>query len=773
MPDVRPAGRRSLVKVALPVPVRRAFTYSVEGEAPPVGVRVVVPFSGRTMVGWVLGPGHEVPRVRAVRSVLDTDPVIGDELLKLARWMADYYVAPLGIVLRAMLPARMASASARRPRPRMRAVVTVARPIGTLDELESTFGRAVRQREAYERLQEAGGRKTLAALGESGFSRSVIRGLEARGLVRVTREPVLRDPFGDQPAGNAKTLVPTAGQRGVLEPMCAAMGEGGGTFLLHGVTSSGKTLVYIELIRRVLERGGGAVVLVPEIALTPQTVSRFRGAFGDLVAVLHSGLSDGERYDAWTQLRSGERRIAIGPRSAVFAPVADIGAIVVDEEHDGSYKQSESPRYHARDVAVVRAAKSGALCVLGSATPSLESWQNARSGKYALLELPDRVGGGVLPDVRVVDLRSRPAPGAEGPVGPPEPGVGGRGAVPTAPPDSRAHPADPPPRTLSPGLADALRERLERGEQTILLLNRRGYASFALCETCGAVGECFQCSVSMTLHRGRGLMICHHCGHTEVPARSCAHCGSRDLSFGGLGTEQVERILLECFPGARVARMDVDTTRGKWSHRDILDRVRAGKVDILLGTQMIAKGLDFPRVTLVGVINADIGLHLPDFRSCERTFQLLAQVAGRAGRARLPGEVIVQTYVPDHYVIRAAVAHDYRGFADRELEARRDPPYPPRVRMGRVLLSSPVQKDALASAERLGSWLRGRRGPWPDVLGPAPAPIEKLHGRFRWHVLLRGSVSDVGRAFRRIADDFRPVGKDVRVSLDRDPQQLM
>lgn len=751
MADVRPAGRRSLIRVALPVPVRRSFTYGVTGEVPAAGVRVEVPFGKRTLVGWVLGPGAEVPRVREVRSVLDTEPVVGDELLGLARWMSDYYVAPVGIVLKAMLPARMASAAGNRPLPRMRAVVTVVRSIGTLDELEDTFGRARRQREAYERLQEAGGKRTLAALAEGGFSRSVIRGLEAKGLARVTREPVLRDSFGDQPAGDGKTLAPTTAQRGVLQRMYAALGDGGGTFLLHGVTSSGKTLVYIELIRRVLERGGGALMLVPEIALTPQTVSRFRGAFGDLVAVLHSGLSAGERYDAWNQLRSGERRIAIGPRSAVFAPVAHIGAIVVDEEHDGSYKQSESPRYHARDVAVVRAARNGALCVLGSATPSLESWLNARSGKYALLELPDRVGGGMLPDVRVVDLRLRPAPSGS----------------------PRTQPGDPPPRTLSPGLTAALRRRLERGEQTILLLNRRGYASFALCEVCGAVGECFQCSVSMTLHRGRGLMICHHCGHTEAPIRECAHCGSRDLSFGGLGTEQVERILLQCFPGARVARMDVDTTRGKWSHRDILDRVRTGRVDILLGTQMIAKGLDFPRVTLVGVINADIGLHLPDFRSCERTFQLLAQVAGRAGRARLPGEVIVQTHVPDHYVIRAAVAHDYRGFADRELEARRDPPYPPRVRMARILLSSPVQKDALAAAERLGEWLRARRGPWPDVLGPAPAPIEKLHGRFRWHVLLRGRVSEVGRALLAVAEGFRPAGRDVRVSLDRDPQQLM
>ena len=760
--DVTPAGRQSLVKVALPIPVRRAFTYSVAGEPPPVGARVLVPFRNRTVVGWVLGSGTKVPGVRAVRSVMDSEPVLGDELLAVARWLADYYVAPMGIVLKAMLPARMASASSALRGPRLRAVVTVARSIGTLDELESTFGRAPRQREAYERLQESGGTRTLAALVESGFSRSVVRGLEAKGLARVTREPVLRDPFADDPVEDGPPLVPTPAQSGVQNRMSAALDDGGGTFLLHGVTSSGKTLVYVELIRRVLERGGGAVVLVPEIALTPQTVSRFRRAFGDLVAVLHSGLSDGERYDAWHQLRSGVRRIAIGPRSAVFAPVADIGVIVVDEEHDGSYKQSESPRYHARDVAVVRAARTGAVCVLGSATPSLESWRNARAGKYTLLELPHRVGGGVLPDVRVVDMRSRPSAGSA-------PGPEGRAGA----RDTRPNPADPPARILSPGLTGALRERLERGEQTMLLLNRRGYASFALCEACGAVGECFQCSVSMTLHRGRALMICHHCGHTEAPREQCAQCGAHGLSFGGLGTEQVERILLQYFPGARVARMDMDTTRGKWSHRDILDRVRTGRVDILLGTQMIAKGLDFPRVTLVGVINADIGLHLPDFRSCERTFQLLAQVAGRAGRAHLPGEVVVQTYVPEHYVIRAAVAHDYRGFVERELETRRDPPYPPHLRMARILVSSPVQTDALACADRMGRWLRGHRAPWPEVLGPAPAPIEKLHGRFRWHLLLRGGVAAVGRALAAVAADFRPGGGDVRVSLDRDPQQLM
>ena len=754
-----PASGKAFVQVALPVPVRQLFTYRVEGAAPPPGARVKVPFRDRTLTGWVLGPGSEVPRVRDVMAVLHSGPRVGDELLGLARWIADYYVAPVGIVLKTMLP------TGRKAGPKKQLVARVVHEIGTLSEIDHVFGSARRQRQAFERLLAAGGTQTLVALQENGFSRAVVKGLEKKGLVAVGEEVVLRDPFRGESAPDGPVLTPTPAQRHVLKKLTEGLETGGGTFLLHGVTSSGKTLVYIDLIRRVLARGQGAVMLVPEIALTPQTVSRFRAAFGDLVAVLHSGLSDGERFDAWTELESGRKRIAIGARSAVFAPLPRVGAIVVDEEHDGSYKQSETPRYHGRDVAVVRAKRAGAVCVLGSATPALESWANAKSGKYTLLELPDRVGGGTLPDVHVVDLRSRGGPEATqtAPVA--------SGTGPTAP--SPSSPPTPPEHVISPRLRRLLRQRFERKEQTILLLNRRGYASFALCQSCGDVLDCRHCSVSMTLHRARQQMICHHCGHSEAPPRRCARCGSSDVSYRGLGTEQVERILLESLPGIRVARMDVDTTGGKWSHRDILDRVRSGDVDILLGTQMIAKGLDFPRVTLVGVINADIGLHFPDFRSCERTFQLLAQVAGRAGRGRLPGEVVIQTYVPDHYVVRAAVAHDYHGFVERELATRTDPPYPPGVRMARILLSSPVQADALAAAEALRAWLTTRTGNGPEVLGPAPAPIEKLHGRYRWHVLLRGGAVDVGKVLVAVADHFRAPGTDVRVSLDRDPLHLM
>ncbi|MDH5590324.1 MAG: primosomal protein N', partial [Gemmatimonadota bacterium] len=472
-----------------------------------------------------------------------------------------------------------------------------------------------------------------------------------------------------------------------------------------------------------------------------------RSHFGDMVAVLHSGLSDGERYDAWRQLRSGEKRLAVGARSALFAPLEDLGVVVVDEEHDGSYKQSEAPRYHARDLAVMRARECGAVCVLGSATPSLETWHNARSGKFTLLSLPERVGGATLPDVRVVDLRSK----------------------------KETRPAGWTERVLSPPLVEAVEERLRKEEQVILLLNRRGYASFVQCRECGEVDECPNCSVSLTYHRLTHRLVCHHCRHEAEAPQRCGRCGGGDLSYKGLGTEQVERVTAETFAGARIARMDVDTTSGKWAHQKILSRVESGDVDILLGTQMIAKGLDFPRVTLVGVINADVGIHLPDFRASERTFQLLSQVAGRAGRGKLGGEVIIQTSIPEHYAIRAAVQHDFVGFASRELEERRRPEYPPHVRLANVVLSSPDREAAASAAEAAARWLRSEGGATgPAVVGPAPAPIEKLHGRWRWHFLVRsGSHARLGRAIRRLAEDFTLPPGDVRMAIDRDPVALL
>ncbi len=819
--------------MALPLPIHRTFTYGVDGSPPPVGTRVLVPFRRTERIGWVVGPGEDGPikGLRKVLSVLDREPTVTPDVLELCRWMADYYVSPLGIALRAALPAVLSDVSrdyvtwvgetsgleGLRPRERKvaehlssragaqrvatlrralgmgsvwtelraleaaglldheavppaepsvktRRVVRVIRNPGTLEEREELFGRAGRQREAFDLLQASGGAAELAHLtAEEGFSRSVVTGLEEKGLVEVADEEEIRDPFAAEPPRVPPNLIPTPAQRAALTALVAALDEERPSpFLLQGITGSGKTLVYIELLREVLARGRTGIVLVPEISLTPQTVSRFRAHFGDQIAVLHSGLSDGERYDAWRLLRSGERRVAVGARSALFAPLERLGLVVVDEEHDGSYKQSEAPRYQARDLAVVRARAHGAVCVLGSATPSLESRHNVDTGKFRRLELPERAGGASLPEVRVVDLReARRKGGGDGSGAGAAAGRGPGGGI------------------FSPQLVAAVEARLKKGEQVILLLNRRGYSSFVQCRSCGEVERCENCSVSLTYHRVTRRIVCHHCRfEAEAPSR-CPRCGSDDLSFRGVGTEQVERVAVETFPGARIARMDVDTTSGKWAHQRILDRVERREVDVLLGTQMIAKGLDFPNVTLVGVVNADVGLHLPDFRASERTFQLLSQVAGRAGRGALGGEVLIQTSMPEHYAVRAAVAHDYEGFAARELEERRRPRYPPHVRLANVVLSSPDQELVVEAAEGAVRWLKrklatGIAGEEVELVGPAPAPIERLHGRWRWHFLLRTeSPRALGLAAHAVVARHRLPSGDVRLALDRDPVALL
>jgi len=839
-----------LVDVALPLPIPRVFTYRVEEDGLAAGTRVLVPFRGRRLIGWVTGPGAEPVepvRVRAVSAVLDREPTVPPDLLRLCRWVADYYAAPLGQVLRAALPTLLSDT--RRPEPpvRTRRILRLTRELPSLQERDELFGRARRQRACYEAVEGLGGSAEVAHLtGQLGFSLAVLHGLVARGVAEITEHEVERDPFADVPAPPPPRFELTPAQRRARDALVAAAaaaagkgGEapGGGTepdlrpFLLLGVTGSGKTLVYIELLREVVERQGrGAIVLVPEIALTPQTVARFRSHFGDRVAVLHSALSDGERFDAWRALRSGAKRIVVGARSSVFAPVQDLGAIIVDEEHEGTYKQSdEAPRYHAREVAIMRAQMSGAVCVLGSATPSLESWHNAQTGKFRLLELPERVEGRPLPPVRVIDMRGRPgpspAPGEGGGVSAPPPreaggtasplhlpgegggastpllhrpgeggGTSGGGAPATSPHLPGGGVPAPVPHlpgggtsgggrrqeVLAPELVEAIRLRLERGEQVILLLNRRGYATFIQCRDCGNVWRCRQCNVTLTYHRARRRLVCHYCFHEEPPPITCDRCASGDLSFRGIGTEQVERAVIETFPTARVARMDVDTTSGKWSHHEILDRVGRREIDILLGTQMIAKGLDFPGVTLVGVVNADVGLNLPDFRATERTFQLLTQVAGRAGRGPAGGEVLIQTSLPNHYAIRAALAHDYKGFAARELEERRQPRYPPHCRLANVVISGTdeiaVQEEADRAAEWARAFIRREARGEVEVTGPAPCPIDRIRGRWRWHFLLRSPRAEpIGRTCRALHERYtvRPGGAQLRMALDRDPVALL
>ena len=725
-------------------------------------MRVVVPFRNRREMGVVIGAGAVVEGITPKRIVKlpDADPVLSASMLALCKWIAEYYVVPLGFVIRSALPAALSSHVAPEPAQKTRRIAALRRDLPSLLHRDRLFNRAPQQRALFELIESLGGSAPVAHLMELlSFSSSVLRGLVARGLITVEDEVVARDPFANRATQAPARHEPSDAQRTAIAALLA--GSGGDVFLLHGVTGSGKTLVYIELLRRVvLEQGKTAIVLVPEIALTPQTVDRFRAVFGDKIAVLHSALSDGERYDEWLALEQGRKRIAVGARSAIFAPLEDLGAIIVDEEHESSYKQGETPRYHAREVAVVRARNEGAVVVLGSATPSVESWVNAQSGKYGLLTLPERVGEARLPKIDVIDRRLGHAARVAT-------GLGSRNA------------ADWLRLVISEELESALADRLLKKEQSILLLNRRGYAAFVQCADCGDVATCPNCSISLTYHRTPERLVCHYCLHAEPVRTACPRCKGIVLRQRGLGTQQVERLLIDRFASARIARMDVDTTSGKWAHATILDRVAAGDIDILLGTQMIAKGLDFPNVTLVGVVDADVGINLPDFRASERCFQLLSQVAGRAGRGPKGGRVLIQTRVPMHHAVRCAVAHDYTGFMKQELDGRVTPTYPPNVRLANVVFSSTTEAGAANFATTATTWLhallRSRPIPGISIIGPAPCPVERIKNRWRWHVLIKAEhPSELTRLGRYFLERFKaPKGADLRVTFDRDPVALL
>jgi primosomal protein N' (replication factor Y) len=751
-------GRERLVEVALPLPLLRTFTYAVPSAPrnPLVpGSRVVVPVRNRKVIGFCVGEsdGRSLgeTKAKAILDVPDAEPALQPDLVAVCRWIADYYVVPLGLVCRGVLPAALGIAARPAPEGKSERVLVLGAELPTLLARDEAFKRAPQQRQLFELLEQIGGRAPVAHLRQQlGCTAGVVDGLVKKGFARIVREGRERDPFATRTTAPVAAVTPTPAQRAAIAAVLA--GAPGAAFLLRGITGSGKTLVYLEVLEQVVRREGkSAIVLVPEIALTPQAVDRFRARFGDQVAVLHSGLSDGERLDAWRALRRGDKRIAVGARSAIFAPLADLGAIIVDEEHEASYKQAETPRYHARDVALVRARASGARCVLGSATPSLESWRKAQEGRLTLLTLPDRVGGGTLPAVRVVDLRQE---------------------LKAAPPDERARR-----QVLSAPLEAGLRARLERGEQSILLLNRRGYASFVQCEE-GHVAVCPNCSISLTYHRTPERLVCHYCLHHEVAGRPCADCGAPMERQRGLGTQQVERLLQERLPTARIARMDVDTTSGKWAHTTILDRVGRGDIDILLGTQMIAKGLDFPNVTLVGVIDADVGINLPDFRASERSFQLLSQVAGRAGRGPKGGEVVIQTRVPTHHAVRHAAAHDFLAFVAEELAARESPPYPPTLRLANVIVSGVDETAVAGFARTVTEWLERANERFAlnvTVLGPAPCPIERIKTRWRWHTILKsGKAAPLTRLIRGVMRGVEVPGTaEMRLVVDRDPVSLL
>jgi primosomal protein N' (replication factor Y) len=797
--------------VALPLPLATPYTYRIPetlGDRVVPGSRVVVPVRRRELIGLVVAVDVEPPGAAAkdVLAVPDPEPALSAALLATADWISGYYAAPIGLTLKSILPSGMwgesqvivslrngtsvpggvagqllewlelrggeaavPSAARALKRPlwdvierltRVEAVSLRVQPPDTsgagltervlslsddrptLLERDTLFKRRPRQRQLYETLESLGGSASLRHLSEQlGFSDSVIRALAGQGLAKVTLSEVLRDPFAGTPS-SPPPATPTPQQAAALTAIAAL--TPGEAALLFGVTGSGKTLVYLEAVRRALATGRGAIVLVPEIGLTPQTVSRFRGAFGNEIAVLHSGLSDGERADAWRLLRRGERRVAVGARSAVFAPVADLGIIVIDEEHEASYKNGETPRYHAREVAAVRARLEGARLILGSATPSLETMVRAES-KLHLLRLPERVEARPLPPVDIIDLRVAPKVSGTGPV------------------------------AWSEALDSAIVATLARREQALLLLNRRGYAAFLQCPDCGEVWQCPHCSISLTVHRAPAGLRCHYCGHEEPLPFTCRACANPVQQMRGIGTQQLERMLADRYPEARIARMDLDTTSTKWSHQRILGSVESGEIDLLIGTQMIAKGLDFPNVTLVGVVDADTGLYLPDFRSAERTFQLLAQVAGRAGRGPKGGRVLVQTRHPTHHAITWAREHDAIGFLHEERRVREDPPYPPATSLVNLLLSGPDEREVGTRAAALADWCTGlidRHDLPVTVLGPAPCPLVRIKDRWRWHVLLKGPSESLGRVVRYAAGHLRREGS-TRIVIDRDPVSLL
>ena len=593
-----------------------------------------------------------------------------------------------------------------------------------------------RQAEVLGVLAGAGGVLPVAVLArETGATADTIKRLAKVGAIAIEPRAVRRTARAEASGAPPPNL--TAHQAEVVDAIAAKLGTHAG-FLLHGVTGSGKTEVYLQVIERVLAADRGAIVLVPEIALTPQTVRRFQARFGDTVAVLHSHLGDGERYDEWQRIRAGDAQVVIGARSAIFAPVPDLGAIIIDEEHETSYKQDKSPRYHARAVAAERARLDGAVLVLGSATPSIESFAAARAGELTLLEMPERVESRPLPPVKVVDMRVELKSGNRG--------------------------------LFSRALKGALAGVLERGEQAILLLNRRGYSSFVFCRECGYACKCSRCSVAMTYHAEPPILRCHYCDARERVPEACPQCHGPYIRHFGAGTQQIEEACRKLFPDARLLRVDRDTTARKGSHERLLDAFGEGAYDVLVGTQMVAKGLDFPRVTLVGVMAADSALNLPDFRAAERTFQLLSQVAGRAGRDVLPGEVVIQTYSPEHPAIIAAAAHDYRAFYDAELPDRAELGWPPYRGLANAVIAGPDARHAREAAARFAEALEDIPG--IEVFGPHDAPLSQLRGLRRYQVLLKVADQAAARpALRRALSVAQEPG--VRVTLDIDPYNLM
>jgi len=846
--------KKILIDLAVPGNLDRVFTYSVPANLAPLaqpGVRALAPFGRKSVAGIIINlpESTNVTGLRDIIDIIDDEPLVPDELMKLAFWIASYYVAPIGEVLRTMLVAGstgvgkttvtatveiteeilagfagapIQQAILRHLRTTGKAAVSTLRkivgaasvhsplvelrrkgyvsvieelpyakggaktePVVTIDETgrrrwaewlraNDANGRLTKQRDIVRLLRDMKpGVLTVESLRrDHALSVSALRALAVKGVLTIGSREVLRDrsSHGEHQEEHREITLNTR-QHDALEKILSSVNSKSyEAYLLWGITGSGKTQVYIEAIARVLELGRTALVLVPEIALTPQTVGRFRRHFGDRGVMFHSRMSRGERFDAWRLSREGRYSIVIGPRSAVFAPLPRLGLIVVDEEHEPSYKQyDQSPRYNARDAAVVRANMAGAVVVLGSATPSVETFANALSRKYHLLELPERADGAKLPLIRIVDTRAERDAKFE------LFRSARREQFKTDRDRARLSRTKFDAGSISDLLRERITDRLEKKEGVLILQNRRGFSAYMECSGCAAIRMCPRCQISLTYHRAHTHLRCHYCGYAEVLPLFCAECGSPDFFYRGLGTQKVEEELRTAFPPAIIDRMDLDTTTRKGSHAEILNRFSAGDIDILVGTQMIAKGLDIPRVTLVGVISADTQLLLPDFRAAERTFQLLTQVAGRSGRRRVQGEVVIQTSQAAHPTIRDVGAHDYRKFFDDELRYRKELLYPPFSRITLLEFSGENEEEVGRSAR---ACLKELHDSLPDmpVLGPAPAVIAKIRDRFRWHIILK-MPKDTDPSGLILEDRLRrlrrPAAGRVRMTIDTDPQNLM
>jgi primosomal protein N' (replication factor Y) len=744
-PMIKPPYARVIIDRA----IHRELDYAVPellAEKIGIGSRVRVPFRERSALGTVVGllGASDAQGIRAIEALVGEAPILSEKLIGLARWMSVYYCCPIEAVMRSLLPQviRRAEVSWK-----TQLFVSAAKEIGA-DDIEKLRRRAPKQAELLEAVSKLG--KPIAAaelLRQTSLDNQTLRALEKRGFVVLREEAVARDPHADEEFIASTDLTLNDEQAAALAAVEEALlaPEKAKPILLHGVTGSGKTEIYLQAIQATLARRKTAIVLVPEISLTPQTVERFKSRFAEtqeMVAVLHSHLSEGERHDEWHKIHAGRARIVVGARSAVFAPLENLGLIVVDEEHETSYKQEEAPRYHARDVAVVRAKLEGCAVLLGTATPSLESYHNATQNKYRLLKLTQRVDNCQMPLMRIVDLRLERRKEKVAAI-------------------------------LSEKLRKAITARLEKHEQTILFLNRRGFSTSLLCSNCGEARDCPNCSVALTFHRSAARLTCHLCGHAAAVPKKCPACSQDALIYSGFGTEKVEANVAHLFPEATVRRMDADSMSRKDAYRETLHAFRAGKIDILVGTQMIAKGLHFPNVTLVGIINADLALHMPDFRAGERTFQLLTQVAGRAGRGETPGEVFVQTYTPFSPSIQFARHHDFAGYFEQELEFRERCDFPPFKHALLITVRSAHEGRAKLSAETIARRLKEALPPEFILSAPSPAPLEKLQGQFRFHILMRGeAITRLSRLVRETLDKL-PLPEDVVAAVDVDPYQLL